>query len=276
MNKNSYLHKCVICEKDTNSDYAFFPLQRVNDDLNFMQIYSKSVPSFDAGGHYQCWINFISPLLNKIIRCQDCSKEYSVVELTKKKELENHPLLYNAYVAPYYMRKPYMNERSEAVYIYIEMSDNAFCCNECNESLFRSDHICNQCSLPIELEPEGQVYLGKYSEFGRDLLNGEYKIFFHKRCHELMLKRGLISKGCFIATAAAGECSYEVATLQKFRDTLLRDYILGRAFINTYERLSPSIADIIRQNNWMKLLARGLMVRPACTAAKALMEWRKR
>ncbi|MGL6400072.1 CFI-box-CTERM domain-containing protein [Aeromonas veronii] len=49
---------------------------------------------------------------------------------------------------------------------------------------------------------------------------------------------------CFIATAVYGDPScYQVRELRKYRDETLLKSILGRAFVKTYYKVSPAIAD---------------------------------
>ena len=62
---------------------------------------------------------------------------------------------------------------------------------------------------------------------------------------------------CFIATAAFGNQDIiEVVTLKEFRDKILMNSIGGRLFITAYNLISPPIAFIIRQNNWLRKLTR--------------------
>lgn len=63
--------------------------------------------------------------------------------------------------------------------------------------------------------------------------------------------------GCFIATAAYG--SYEerhVKILREFRDRYLLTNIPGRAFVSFYYKVSPPIADFIRDSEVLKALVR--------------------
>lgn len=49
---------------------------------------------------------------------------------------------------------------------------------------------------------------------------------------------------CFIATAVYGDPScYQVRELRKYRDETLLKSILGRAFVKTYYKVSPALAD---------------------------------
>lgn len=65
---------------------------------------------------------------------------------------------------------------------------------------------------------------------------------------------------CFIATAAYGEPWDEhVATLRRFRDTILLRTAWGRDFVNAYYRTSPPIAEAIRQRPWARSLVRGVL-----------------
>jgi hypothetical protein len=63
--------------------------------------------------------------------------------------------------------------------------------------------------------------------------------------------------GCFIATAAFG--SYldpHVMALREFRDKVLMNYELGRAFVRFYYKYSPAIANIISQNDILTFVTR--------------------
>ncbi len=57
---------------------------------------------------------------------------------------------------------------------------------------------------------------------------------------------------CFIATASYGEDSGEVGMLCDFRDKCLLTNPLGEAFVKTYYKLSPPIADFIRESEFLK------------------------
>ena len=68
--------------------------------------------------------------------------------------------------------------------------------------------------------------------------------------------------GCFIATAAYG--SYldpHVNVLRNFRDGVLKNSVLGAAFVKCYYTISPSIADFIREHEGLRVATR-LMLTP--------------
>ena len=75
---------------------------------------------------------------------------------------------------------------------------------------------------------------------------------------------------CFIATAAYGSgAERDVVTLRRFRDHWLYECAPGRAFISTYYRLSPPIADwlstrptaraVVRVALWPAVFVAGVM-----------------
>lgn len=77
--------------------------------------------------------------------------------------------------------------------------------------------------------------------------------------------------GCFIATAACGSAqAVEVVRLQQFRDAVLRQTVLGRAFIKAYEYLSPPIARCIAHSRFARRIVRCTVVRPAGWVATRL------
>nr|WP_226377753.1 MXAN_6640 family putative metalloprotease [Citrifermentans bremense] len=67
--------------------------------------------------------------------------------------------------------------------------------------------------------------------------------------------------GCFIATAAYGSYLHpKVAELRQFRDRHLLTNAPGRLFVSLYYRLSPPIAEIIAEHEWMKGGVRVMLV----------------
>lgn len=65
-----------------------------------------------------------------------------------------------------------------------------------------------------------------------------------------------VPKLCFIATASYGQDSGEVGLLCKFRDECLLTNPLGTAFVKAYYKLSPPIADFIRESEPLKAAVR--------------------
>ena len=71
--------------------------------------------------------------------------------------------------------------------------------------------------------------------------------------------------GCFIATAAYG--SYldpHVYVLRNFRDRYLLTNSLGQAFVDSYYRYSPPVADFISKHETIKLAARWALTPVVC------------
>lgn len=76
---------------------------------------------------------------------------------------------------------------------------------------------------------------------------------------------------CFIAAAATGDASDEVAVLQRFRDQCLRPNAFGRWFVMAYESCAPGMAMRIRRNPRLQQVVRSGLVRPAARLARRLM-----
>ncbi len=77
---------------------------------------------------------------------------------------------------------------------------------------------------------------------------------------------------CFIATASYGKDSGEVGLLCKFRDECLLTNPLGTAFVNAYYKLSPPIADFIRESEPLKAAVRVALKPLVAIATNALDE----
>lgn len=77
--------------------------------------------------------------------------------------------------------------------------------------------------------------------------------------------------GCFVATASTGhESSYEVVTLTKYRDEVLRHHFLGRMFIKTYEFTAPPIARWLKRGIRRRLFVKNYIVSPI---ARMVSRW---
>ena len=69
------------------------------------------------------------------------------------------------------------------------------------------------------------------------------------------------SDACFIATAAFGtEMEPRIVVLKSFRDSYLMKVSAGRAFVGSYYRCSPPIADYIAERRWMGTIVRILLL----------------
>ncbi len=77
---------------------------------------------------------------------------------------------------------------------------------------------------------------------------------------------------CFIATASYGHDSGEVGLLCKFRDECLLTNPLGTAFVNAYYKLSPPVADFIRESEPLKATVRVALKPLVAIATNALDE----
>lgn len=64
---------------------------------------------------------------------------------------------------------------------------------------------------------------------------------------------------CFVATASFGE-SYNLTVLRNFRDNVLLSSSLGTAFVGWYYRVSPPLADFIRDSMVMRITVSNLLM----------------
>ena len=72
---------------------------------------------------------------------------------------------------------------------------------------------------------------------------------------------GIVDEPCFIATAAFGsETDQRIHVLRTFRDRILKQNRMGRAFLKAYYEVSPALADTIRQSPWLRGLVRILLL----------------
>jgi hypothetical protein len=65
---------------------------------------------------------------------------------------------------------------------------------------------------------------------------------------------------CFVATAAYGTpFAAEIDVLRRFRDEVLLEWALGRAFVDAYYEHGPVLADWIRESEWRRAAARAML-----------------
>lgn len=70
---------------------------------------------------------------------------------------------------------------------------------------------------------------------------------------------------CFIATAIYGSYNdVNVQILRRFRDKHLLPHVWGAAFVDVYYRYSPSIADFIREHDFLRTPARWILTPVVC------------
>jgi uncharacterized repeat protein (TIGR02543 family) len=84
------------------------------------------------------------------------------------------------------------------------------------------------------------------------------------------------TSGCFIATAAYGNPTAEqLDVLREFRDGVVLESAAGSQFVALYYRLSPSIADSISGNSFLRTLVRELLIDPVVWVVRAAGDvWR--
>jgi hypothetical protein len=77
---------------------------------------------------------------------------------------------------------------------------------------------------------------------------------------------------CFIATAAYGTpFAYDIDILRAFRDRFLVDNAVGRAFVETYYKLSPGPAEYISRHDGLRAATR-MVLKPVVFGAWMFME----
>jgi hypothetical protein len=75
---------------------------------------------------------------------------------------------------------------------------------------------------------------------------------------------------CFVATAAYGsKLAADVGSLRHFRDTFLRQSVLGELAIETYYTFGPALAGAIGESDLLRATARGVLV-PIVTWVRTL------
>jgi hypothetical protein len=108
------------------------------------------------------------------------------------------------------------------------------------------------------------IYQGQhFSHIKIQLELSEIKVIATRFLHaellddKLRFKSRSLSSNCFIATAAFGSQDiHEVIQLREFRDKILINSLLGRFLVTIYGHLSPPIAFVIRENNWLRHVTR--------------------
>jgi uncharacterized protein YjbI with pentapeptide repeats len=98
---------------------------------------------------------------------------------------------------------------------------------------------------------------------------GVFKRWFNESQRAVMsVDASKARSGCFLATAACGFDSAEVAVLREFRDKLLLTTPAGRSFVKVYYCISPSVARRIEVSEQLRAAVRVSLVRPAASFAR--------
>lgn len=109
------------------------------------------------------------------------------------------------------------------------------------------------------------------SKFGRGAFR---KWFTESQRAEMSLGPSNSGGGCFVATAACGPDSPEVAILREYRDRGLLKTAVGRTFVRCYYFASPIIARKIETSKWLRAAIRSAVVVPvARVAGRRLASW---
>ncbi|MFI3217625.1 MAG: CFI-box-CTERM domain-containing protein [Methylococcales bacterium] len=65
------------------------------------------------------------------------------------------------------------------------------------------------------------------------------------------------TKSCYIATAVYGDSdAWQVVKLRSYRDRVLINSIMGKAFVACYYYFSPHLIHIVKTNGWLNNLIR--------------------
>lgn len=76
---------------------------------------------------------------------------------------------------------------------------------------------------------------------------------------------------CFIATAAYGSSlAPEVIILSRFRDDVLLNSTIGRAFVKFYYLTSPPLAAFIAKTNFLRVVTRRILLAPILCLLKVM------
>ncbi len=79
---------------------------------------------------------------------------------------------------------------------------------------------------------------------------------------------------CFVASAVFGDAAAETKVLRALRDSVLRRYALGRAFMRLYYRLSPALAIYLSARPPAQRFIRHAL-KPAVAIVRWLLEGRR-
>jgi tetratricopeptide (TPR) repeat protein len=136
-------------------------------------------------------------------------------------------------------------ENMNKVFIHSKANQNYFgALNELTEENKRINNLCNNAKAKLS-----QISPGFQVQSNSPQVNN--------------------SSGCFIATAAAGDYNHPtVLQLRHFRDNTLINNSLGRRFIKSYYKNSPSIADYIRTKKVLKKAIYFLFIKPLSSFTK--------
>lgn len=89
---------------------------------------------------------------------------------------------------------------------------------------------------------------------------------------ELNLTAAKAPSPCYIATATYGTpLDSRIDILRDFRDELLLTNPIGEAFVSTYYRTSPPIADALRENDGLRTVTRLTLITPLVYLSKSLL-----